>query len=179
MSRVWYVLKREYLENVRTRAFLIGLILTPVWMGLIFLVPKLVTQQKGELKKVVIVDATGVLGQGFAEPDMAVDDIPVRPDYDRGREPVHPVLLVDTSSETYRSNRQAMLERLHARLAGLHVVMDIPGAGMQTFDQHLLDLYHADVISGTEALRWASNPEALSMGMRGIVAIGAGRKDAG
>ncbi len=40
--------------------------------------------------------------------------------------------------------------------------------GMQTFDQHLLELYRQDVISGTEALRHASSPEALSMGMRGI-----------
>ena len=40
--------------------------------------------------------------------------------------------------------------------------------GMQTFDQHLLKMYRKELISGTEALRWASNPEALSMGMRGI-----------
>jgi Tfp pilus assembly ATPase PilU len=39
---------------------------------------------------------------------------------------------------------------------------------MQSFDQHLLKMYHAELVSGTEALRWASNPEALAMGMRGI-----------
>jgi twitching motility protein PilT len=41
-------------------------------------------------------------------------------------------------------------------------------SGMQRFDQHLLDLYHQKVISGTEALRLATNPEAVAMGMRGI-----------
>jgi twitching motility protein PilT len=40
--------------------------------------------------------------------------------------------------------------------------------GMQRFDQHLLDLYHQKSISGTEALRLATNPEAVAMGMRGI-----------
>jgi twitching motility protein PilT len=41
-------------------------------------------------------------------------------------------------------------------------------AGMQRFDQHLLDLYHQKIISGTEAMRLATNPEAVALGMRGI-----------
>jgi twitching motility protein PilT len=41
-------------------------------------------------------------------------------------------------------------------------------AGMQLFDQHLADLYNSETISGTEALRLATNPEAVGMAMRGI-----------
>jgi twitching motility protein PilT len=40
--------------------------------------------------------------------------------------------------------------------------------GMQRFDQHLLDLYKQKVISGTEAMRLATNPEAVALGLRGI-----------
>jgi twitching motility protein PilT len=40
--------------------------------------------------------------------------------------------------------------------------------GMQRFDQHLIDLYNQKVISGTEAMRLATNPEAVALGMRGI-----------
>ncbi|MHC4948346.1 MAG: type IV pilus twitching motility protein PilT [Planctomycetota bacterium] len=40
--------------------------------------------------------------------------------------------------------------------------------GMQMFDQHLARLWKAEIISGTEALRLASNPEAISMIMRGL-----------
>jgi twitching motility protein PilT len=40
--------------------------------------------------------------------------------------------------------------------------------GMQLFDQHLADLYHAEIISGTEALRLATNTDALAAAMRGI-----------
>jgi len=40
--------------------------------------------------------------------------------------------------------------------------------GMRTFDQHLTELYDADMIRGTEALRLATNPEAVALGMRGI-----------
>jgi twitching motility protein PilT len=37
---------------------------------------------------------------------------------------------------------------------------------MQTFDKHLLDLYHAGVLAGTQALSVATNPEALALEMR-------------
>lgn len=40
--------------------------------------------------------------------------------------------------------------------------------GMQRFDQHLVDLYDQKVISGTEAMRLATNPEAVALGLRGI-----------
>jgi twitching motility protein PilT len=41
-------------------------------------------------------------------------------------------------------------------------------SGMQLFDQHLSKLWKAELISGTEALRLATNPEALNMIMRGL-----------
>lgn len=64
MKRILLVLVREYLENVRTKAFLIGLVLTPVWMGLVFLVPALAKDTQ-KTEHVVIVDETGVLGGPF------------------------------------------------------------------------------------------------------------------
>ncbi|MDF1700075.1 MAG: ABC transporter permease [Planctomycetota bacterium] len=59
MSRTWEILKREYIENVRTKAFLIGLVLTPVWMGLIFVIPLLISAP--ESIQVTILDQTGEL----------------------------------------------------------------------------------------------------------------------
>jgi twitching motility protein PilT len=44
--------------------------------------------------------------------------------------------------------------------------------GMQSFDQHLLQMYQARVISGTEALKHANRPEALATAMRGIKYVG-------
>ena len=40
--------------------------------------------------------------------------------------------------------------------------------GMQLFDQHLAKLWQHEIISGTEALRLATNPEAMNMIMRGL-----------
>jgi twitching motility protein PilT len=51
------------------------------------------------------------------------------------------------------------------------------GAGQQLFDQHLLQLYHQQLISHDEALRNATNRESLTMAMRGISKTGGG--DAG
>ncbi|GMV24199.1 MAG: twitching motility protein PilT [Phycisphaerae bacterium] len=41
-------------------------------------------------------------------------------------------------------------------------------SGMQLFDQHLAKLYKEELIAGTEALRLATNAEALAMMMRGL-----------
>jgi twitching motility protein PilT len=40
--------------------------------------------------------------------------------------------------------------------------------GMQKFDQHLIDLYNQKIISGTETMRLATNPESVALGLRGI-----------
>jgi twitching motility protein PilT len=54
------------------------------------------------------------------------------------------------------------------RLSDLADYISTREGGMQRFDQHLLDLYHQKVISGTEAMRLATNTEAVALGMRGI-----------
>jgi twitching motility protein PilT len=54
------------------------------------------------------------------------------------------------------------------RLSDLADYISSREGGMQRFDQHLLDLYHQKVISGTEAMRLATNTEAVALGMRGI-----------
>jgi twitching motility protein PilT len=64
---------------------------------------------------------------------------------------------------------------LQKKLHELKEYMETNEAGMQTFDQHILKTYQEGLISGTEALRWASSPEALAMGMRGITRTGSGK----
>lgn len=58
------------------------------------------------------------------------------------------------------------------RLNELLTYIETGESGMQSFDQHLLRMYNEKVITGTEALRWATNPEALAMAFRGIRRIG-------
>jgi twitching motility protein PilT len=63
------------------------------------------------------------------------------------------------------------------RLTDVREYMEGGEAGMQTFDQHLLRMHSEEMISGTEALRWASRPESLSLALRGFQAVGSGRKE--
>lgn len=65
MKRIWLIFVREYLENVRTKAFLIGIVLTPLWFGMVFLIPMLGGGSK--VDRVVIVDETGLLATKLVE----------------------------------------------------------------------------------------------------------------
>ena len=54
------------------------------------------------------------------------------------------------------------------RISSLSQAIANGDQGMQLFDQHLARLYNENKISGTEALRHSTNPEAVGMAMRGI-----------
>ncbi len=80
---------------------------------------------------------------------------------------------------TRDNNRRAVMEILRGgpvtskyilenRLGELSDYINTREIGMQRFDQHLIDLYNQKIISGTEAMRLATNPEAVALGLRGI-----------
>jgi twitching motility protein PilT len=48
-------------------------------------------------------------------------------------------------------------------------------SGMQTFDQHLLQMFHQKLVGGTEALKHSNRPESLATAMRGIKYVGQGK----
>ena len=62
MDKFWVVAKREYLERVRSRWFVIMTLLVPVFITAIFLVPLWVTARSASSvasQNIVILDATG------------------------------------------------------------------------------------------------------------------------
>jgi len=63
---------------------------------------------------------------------------------------------------------------LEGRISSLPQALTSRDLQMCTFDQYLCDLYNAKRITGTEALRLASNTEALSLMLRGITATEGG-----
>ena len=60
-GKLWAVIRREYLERVRSKAFIIGTILGPVLMGGIMVLPVLLIGKGGKLLRVAVLDASGVL----------------------------------------------------------------------------------------------------------------------
>lgn len=61
MSKLWAVVRREYLERVRSKAFIIGTILGPVLMGAIMILPILLAGRGGKLLRVAVLAPSNAL----------------------------------------------------------------------------------------------------------------------
>ncbi len=62
MAKLWAIIKREYLERVRSKWYLLSTALAPLFFGVIAIVPMVIasrTKASPDLSHVVILDATG------------------------------------------------------------------------------------------------------------------------
>jgi len=64
MHKLWVVIRREFVERVRTKWFLIGTVLGPVFMGLVIVLPIVMAERGGGDRSMVVLDATT---DGFGE----------------------------------------------------------------------------------------------------------------
>ena len=70
MSKLGLIIKREYLTRVRTRAFLLSTLLTPLAFGAFFVIQGLMVTYKGaEKRKIVVFDEAGMVRSGSGIPD--------------------------------------------------------------------------------------------------------------
>ena len=83
----------------------------------------------------------------------------IRDEAGGGRRPAIEILRGGPVTEKY------VLEN---KLAQLTEYIEGGESGMQSFDQHLLQMYSERLIAGREALKHANRPEALATAMRGI-----------
>ncbi|MBL7805510.1 MAG: ABC transporter permease [Saprospiraceae bacterium] len=68
MNKIWLIVKREYLTRVRSRAFLLGTLLTPLAFGAFFLIQALMIGYKGgEKQHIVVLDEGGFLTKGIPD----------------------------------------------------------------------------------------------------------------
>jgi len=70
--------------------------------------------------------------------------------------------------EVFRGGLIASKALQENRLKDLTFFIEGRRGGMQSFDQHLLEMHLSGAISGTEAMRLATNPEAVGEGLRAI-----------
>jgi ABC-2 type transport system permease protein len=66
-AKLWAVVKREYLERVRTKGFVIGTVLGPLLMGAMMIVPALAARSGGKPLRVAVLDGTGTLQAAVEE----------------------------------------------------------------------------------------------------------------
>jgi ABC-2 type transport system permease protein len=60
-AKLWAIVRREYIERVRTKAFVIGTILGPIVMAALMVVPMLAARSKSKPLRIAVVDWTGEL----------------------------------------------------------------------------------------------------------------------
>jgi len=58
MHKLAVVIRREFIERVRTKWFLIGTLLGPVFMGLVIVMPIMLAERGGAERTVIVLDAT-------------------------------------------------------------------------------------------------------------------------
>jgi len=89
----------------------------------------------------------------------------VHKDREKGRIPV---------LEVMRNTAVVSKAILEGRIASLPQAIANRDIGMQSFDQHLAELYRAGQISGTEALRLSTNPDAVALMLQGMSTLDMG-----
>jgi ABC-2 type transport system permease protein len=58
MHKVWAVIRREFVERVRTRAFILSTLLFPLFMGILVVLPAYLMSRSTGTKTIALVDAT-------------------------------------------------------------------------------------------------------------------------
>ncbi len=69
MSKMWVIIKREYAQVVKKKSFIVGIILTPLFMVAITVLPALLASKKSaDTQKIAIIDMDNKkVGEKFAE----------------------------------------------------------------------------------------------------------------
>ena len=117
MNKIWAVIRREFLERVRTRQFLIGTVLGPILMAGLFVLPVLL-QRNTRVKRIVVLDA-GESGFGSrVEQTLATATRNNKPDGVK-RYQVQRVVLGDRPLERVRDSLVALVDRRELGAAGV------------------------------------------------------------
>lgn len=61
-AKLWAIVKREYIERVRSKAFVVGTILGPLLMTAMIVVPGLAARSKGKPLRLSVIQANGQVG---------------------------------------------------------------------------------------------------------------------
>ena len=69
MSKIWLIIKREYLTRVKKKSFIIMTILGPLLMAAVIIAPVIIASWSDESKTVGIVDESGFFSEAFKNSD--------------------------------------------------------------------------------------------------------------
>ncbi|MDD5508189.1 MAG: ABC transporter permease [Bacteroidales bacterium] len=67
MNKIKLIIQREYLSRVKKRSFVVMTILGPILMAAMFVIPVYVSTRQGDVKKIAILDETGIFRDKFTD----------------------------------------------------------------------------------------------------------------
>jgi len=126
-AKLWAVVRREYLERVRTKGFVIGTVLGPLLMGALMIIPAFAARAGGKPLRVAVLDRTGVL-QAPAEAALraARFDDKARFDVQAGPGPAGAETAPEALGEREAALKKGVIE------GALDGYVDLPGDAMAT-----------------------------------------------
>src|SRR5438309_5794354 len=102
MRKVWLIARREYLDKVRTKAFLFTTILFPALILALGILPgKLISQKKGGTRHIVVVTSTQAAGEQVRQRLNEHNNSGLK-------------FAAEISTDTSESNKDALRKRLEA-----------------------------------------------------------------
>jgi ABC-2 type transport system permease protein len=146
MHEIGIIIRREFLERVRSRAFMIGTLLFPVFILGIFLMPA-VGQGGGAERRLALVDeAPAPVGDRFIEL-LAVNDTAVSN-----------IFTIERVSGTYEENRESLMQRALAEEIDGWVVLPADILDSNTMTYRARNVANQSVLrdirnAGTDALQ--------------------------
>ncbi len=121
MSKLFAIIRREYLERVRTKMFLIATILGPALMVVLTVAPALLFRlQTGDALRLAIVDETGRLYQPLRRAILREDAAP---------QPSPVAASIQSSSNPSGGNSAEQLKQAQALARVRYVIEEVPLAG--------------------------------------------------
>ena len=74
MHKLFAVFKREYLQAVRKKMFIIMTVLLPILLAAVFIIPSMAMVKGLGKKQITVIDGTGQLGESFKRTEEPADD---------------------------------------------------------------------------------------------------------
>lgn len=112
MSNVWIVARREFLERVRTKGFIISTVAMPLFMAAMFVVPAVLAKRSGREVKIALVnEAAPAVGAAFQKAISAGGELKTN------------TFQVEEVSGGLAANREALNARVRAERLDGYVVL--------------------------------------------------------
>ncbi|MGA7967699.1 MAG: hypothetical protein WB983_03635, partial [Terriglobales bacterium] len=140
MRNTWLIIKREYLERVRTKSFLVLTLLAPAIMTALMVLPAKLATMGDKIQHIVVVTSTPQFGEmvrrELLSPSLAdKDDDENNPQSNAAKPAVENQYLIDVDSNPTEAERASLRDKVNSQAIDGYLWLsdDAIAAGKVTF----------------------------------------------